>query len=92
MSILSNKDHDPCEDFYEYSCGGWSQKKDSGYSLVNKVAIQNLMILKTQLASNTTYPEITETEMKAKLFYSSCLDKQEKIEELGFFNRKWKYY
>lgn len=79
---------DPCDDFYEYSCGGWMKRNliPSGFprwGTLSLITYENQLIIRDQLESNLTYPEITEAEMKAKKFYQSCMDSHEIIEKLG---------
>ena len=51
--------------------------------LRSSITYGNQLLIKEQLEANSTVPEITEAEMKAKLFYQSCIDKNETIEKLG---------
>jgi hypothetical protein len=79
---------DPCDDFYEYSCGGWTKRNliPSGFprwGTLSLITYENQLIIRDQLESNLTYPNITEAELKAKKFYQSCMDSHELIEKLG---------
>ena len=53
------------------------------WGTLSLVTYQNQLLIKEQLESNTTVPDITEAELKAKIFYRSCMDKYEIIENLG---------
>ena len=63
---------------YEFSCLGFPK-----WGTLSSITYGNQLLIREQLESNSTVPEITEAEMKAKLFYQSCIDKNDVIEKLG---------
>ena len=74
-------------DFYEYACGGWLKTNliPNGFprwGTLSKITYSNQLIIKEQLESNSTIV-YSDAENKARLFYSSCIDKNSTIERLG---------
>ena len=76
---------DPCENFYEYACGNWikDNRVPHGhlqFSRITQLSKNNERIMKETLAQDES--EDTETIMKVKNFYRSCLNVK-KIDDLG---------
>jgi len=80
-TVLSSLDRtaDPCEDFYQFACGGWIQKSVSSntdrFNLVdkrNQKSIQRIL--------ESTKPDDPPAYLKAKDFYKSCLNETEEME------------
>ncbi|EEB11803.1 endothelin-converting enzyme, putative [Pediculus humanus corporis] len=78
---------DPCDDFYQFSCGGWVAENPvpdgkSIWGTFGKLEQQNQLIIKHILEKPSTEFK-SDAEKKAKIYYESCLDSNETIERLG---------
>lgn len=78
-----NTSVDPCEDFFEYTCGGWRVKNPlpddkTRISTFDQLATAGKMVLKNELESNAG----SGTAGKAVRFYAACMD-TEAIDEAG---------
>lgn len=76
-----NTQADPCVNFFDYACGTWNKKHvipedRSSISTFEVLADQQQFILKSLLEEKVSSRDQAAT-IKAKKFYSSCMDIRE---------------
>ncbi|CAL8352143.1 unnamed protein product [Lota lota] len=86
MVEAMDRQADPCQDFYQYACGGWTRKNPlpdarSRWSTFNSLWEQNQALLK-HILENGTFNGTSEAERKTQSYYMSCLN-QPHIDQLG---------
>src|SRR5262249_1121791 len=76
---LMDKTADPCNDFYQYSCGGWVKANpvpgdQSSYGRDTELAERNRIILRNILEKAAKNPGASPDSQKIGEYYGACMD------------------
>ncbi len=78
---------DPCEDFYQYSCGGWRKRNpipgdQAAWSVYGKLYDENTRFLWGILEETSRKQERSASEQKIGDYFGACMD-EAAIEKAG---------
>ncbi|CAK1546700.1 unnamed protein product [Leptosia nina] len=77
----------PCDDFYQFACGGWIKNNPipegkSNWGIFSQIELQNQLIIKTAM-EKVNASDSNGAEAKARIYFDACVDTNETIERLG---------
>jgi putative endopeptidase len=82
-----DKSADPCNDFYQYACGGWMNAnpippEEASWGRFDVLFENNQKILRSILEDSATHQDRSTIDQKVGGFYQACMNEDD-IEKLG---------